>query len=256
MNYPVPVSVPVNYSNSSTFYPDASGVLGSYTKTPSGQTLITLDYTTLLGTLAGPPTITSVSFNLNYGTAPQLIVSGATVGGAGKVVTFMLSGGLNGLSYVLTVNAVLTSGSLSHQLNVIVSAPIDGDDCGCPPAGAGGYAVSNPVPIPNIYQQAQILNGAQTRFGSSFVVFWVADTAPGNANILDRWYNTQDGLIYDRATDGQTVFWVSTAQRPTQYTTSAVAPTSPQQGDFWYNTSNGSIQIYINTGTGLAWVLI
>jgi hypothetical protein len=252
MNYPA--SVPINYSNNAYFYPDDTGVLGSFTKAPDAKTLVSLDYTSILSELN--MNLQSISYVLNYGSAPQLLVSGTTIEANNNIVSFIVSGGLNGLKYVLQVNALMSDGQTVNvqYLEVVVSAP--GTRSGnCDPAVYGSTGVGGP-PISTIYQQASILNGDNTKFGSTFIVFWVSDTAPTTANILDRWYNTSDGLIYDRATDGNSVFWVSSAQRPTQYTTGANAPTGPQVGDMWFNTGTNVLSIWINTGSGLNWFVI
>lgn len=250
-----PTSFPINYSNNAYFYADDSGVLGSFTKMPDARTQVTVDYSSLL---AEPQydglTILSVSYLLNYGSAPQLIVSGSSIQGQNNILSFIVSGGLNGLKYILQINATLSDNQTinSQLLEVVVSAPGTTDSCDCPPSGR----FASPLPISSVYQQASILNGDQTKFGSSFVVFWVSDQAPITANILDRWYNTQDGLIYDRATDGNTVFWVSSAQRPTQYITGPNPPMGPQVGDMWFNTSTNVLNIWMNTGSGNNWYVI
>lgn len=247
----VPTSVPINYSNSAYFYPDETGVLGSFTKSPDARTQVSLDYSSMLSSMG--LTIVSVSFVLNYGSAPQLVVSGTDIQGQNDIVTFIVSGGINGLKYVLQINATLSDNQtvLTQNLEVVVSAPGTTDSCGCPPQFA-----SSPLPISPVFQQASILNGDQTKFGSTFVVFWVSDTAPLTANILDRWYNTNDGLIYDRVTDGNSVFWISSALRPPNYTTGASAPTSPVQGDMWFDINTNTLQIWMNTGAGLNWYVI
>lgn len=248
----VPTSVPINYSNAAYFYPDETGVLGSFTKSADAKTQVTLDYSSMLSSIS--LTLLSVGFVLNYGSAPQLVVSGTDIQGQNNILTFIVSGGLNGLKYVLQINATLSDSQtvITQSLEVVVSTPGTIDSCGCP----SPMTSSPSLPISSVYQQANILNGDNTKFGSSFVVFWVSDTAPTTANILDRWYNTTDGLIYDRVTDGYSVFWVSSAVRPPQYTTSQVPPVNPTQGDMWFNTANNSLNIWINTGTANNWYTI
>ena len=250
MNFPA--TVPINYSNTAVFYPDDTGTLGSFTKAPDANTMVTLDYTSLMTELG--LTIVSLSFVLNYGSAPQLVVSGASIQAQNTVANFLVSGGLNGLKYVIQVNAALSDGQTTNvqYLEVVVSAPGSSDGC-CDP---GAMRIAGGPPISTVFQQASILNGDNTRFGSAFVVFWVSDQAPTTANILDRWYNTQDGLIYDRVTDGYSVFWVSSASRPPAYTTGPSTPTNPVQGDMWFNTALNQLNIYINTGQGLNWYIL
>lgn len=245
------IGIPANYSNSAYFYPDNTGVLGSFTKAQDAQTQVTLDYSNIMPTGLS---VVSASFQINYGSAPQLVVSGATVQGTGEVIDFMISGGQNGLKYIIQILAKLNDGStvFQHSLEVVVSTP------GLP-ANSGCAGVSPQValsPIPTTFQQGQILNGDGTKFGSSFVVYYVGSTAPTTANILDRWYNTSDGLIYDYATDGVSVFWVSSSLRPQQYTTSPTAPTDARLGDVWYDTTNNAAKMYLNTGSGPVWYII
>lgn len=250
----VPASLPVNYSNSAYFYPDDTGVLGSFTKAPDAKTLVTLDYTSILTELN--LNLVNISYVLNFGSAPQLIVSGTTIVADNNILSFIVSGGLNGLKYVIQVNALLSDDQTVNvqYLEVVVSAlGARVGNCGDTAVYPAAMGVVGGPPISTVFQQASILNGDNTKFGSAFIVFWVSDTAPTTANILDRWYNTTDGLVYDRVTDGYSVFWVSAAQRAPQYTTSQVPPTNPAVGDMWFNTANNSLQVWINTGAGNSW---
>lgn len=250
MNFPA--SLPINYNNTAYFYPDDTGVLGSFYKLPMANTLVSLDYTSLVSDQTA--TIVSISFLLDYGTAPQLIISGTTIQGNNTVVSFIVSGGMNGVKYTLQVNALLSNNTtLSHALEVVVAGPgVKASDC-CDVRTLPG---APNFPISDVFQQAQILNGDGTRFGSSFIVYWVGANAPTTANILDRWYNTGDGLVYDRITDGYSVFWVAVAQRPQQYVASPTAPVSPNPGDMWYNLSSQQLMIWIDTGAGGVWAVV
>jgi len=287
MNFPT--SLPVNYGNSSIFYPDDTGVLGSFTKPPEGRTSVTLDYTSLMRQLG--LSLQTVSFSLNFGTAPQLVISGASIDRTNDVLTFIVSGGLNGITYIININAALSDGATLNiqTLEVVVSVPGHHrhhyeNAAGCVEPfehfGHGPIRTSGDLPISTIFQQAQILNGEDTRFGSTFIVFWACPTPPMTANILDRWYNTRDGLIYDRVTDGHSVFWLASAGASAtaggigaatagggggccgdgypfpNFTANATAPTSATQGDFWYNTDTSTLSIFINTGTTTEWFAI
>ena len=252
----VPSALPVNYSNTAYFYPDETGVLGSFTKAPDAKTLVTLDYTSILTQLN--LNMVMVSYILNFGSSPQLIVSGSEFQANNNILSFIVSGGLSGLKYVLQVNVTLSDQETvnTQYLEIVVSGPgiFRGDGCGDAAVfGHGFVGVPGGPPISNVFQQASLLNGDQTRFGSAFTVFWVSNAAPTTANILDRWYNSNDGLIYDRATDGNTVFWVSTAQRPQQYTTGPSSPANPFQGDYWFDTATGLLKVYMNVGAGPQW---
>lgn len=275
MNFPT--TLPVNYSNTSTFYPDDTGTLGSFTKTPDAKTMVSLDYTELLteNNLTSLM-LNNVSYKLNYGTAPQLIISGTTINGTNNVLSFLVSGGLNGVKYLLTITANLSDGSSNtQQLEIVVSGGIVTEE-GCAPYGtrlAGSLPMGVGMggvgpPVPKIFQQGQILNGDGTRFGTTFIVFWVDKNPPLTANILDRWYNLQDGLVYDRVTDGATVFWLASAiggqgggggggfAPVPNYYTSTTTPQNPNLGDFWYNPNTGVYTQYINTGTTMGWYTI
>jgi len=247
----IAAGLPVNYSNDAYFYPDNTGVLGSFTKSQDAQTQVSLDYTSIIPTGL---TILSASFVINYGTAPQLVISGATVQGSGEIIGFMVSGGLNGVKYTIQILAKLSDGAtvLQHTLEVVVSTP----GVNTPAVSAASSPATPVLPIPAAFQQGQILNGDGTKFGSSFVVYYVSDTAPTTANILDRWYNTVDGLIYDYATDGVSVFWVSSSMRPAAYTTGPTAPTDNRMGDMWYDTGNNVLKVWMNTGSGPVWYTI
>jgi hypothetical protein len=249
----VPTSVPINYSNTSTFYADNTGELGSFFKTPMGKTLLSIDYSGILST---GQKLSNLSFKLSPGTAPPLVISGAQVQGNYDIGSFLVSGGVGGLTYKLQIIAGLSDMQtvFVHNLEIAVSGTTQSDDCGCESlaywgGGFGGRPPFSPFyqgRVPSVFQQANVLNGSDTKFSTTFITFFVDDKFPRSANIMDQWFNLDDGFTYQRVTNGDQVFW----QRLTSanVSTAAIAPETPGLMDMWLDPATGSLNIWVGSG--------
>lgn len=186
MNYPYPI--PNQQGNTAYFYASSGGRLGSYSKPLEANTLITVDYGQLV------PTIDplSFSFRVKPGGSPQLLVGNVLLDAS--TVSFNLSGGIGGRAYEVTINSKL--GFTDEIRSDVLTVNVQGDDCGCapviptyPPGYSGGVSGDGSI----------IINTAPR--------FFVSGTPPVGANVLDRWYDTANGDIYDYVSNGIFTYW-------------------------------------------------
>ena len=191
MNVVVP-----KYNTGAVFFPDGSGAVGSAFKALDAQMLVTFDYSAVVTPGGTPESISS--FTLDIQTNPQLIVSKASI--SGNRVNFIVSAGVGGLTYGLTVGTTFTDNSIHNDVLYInvVTSPADG--C-CTP---GGMAVA---PIAGGYQQALLAQIGV--YGNTMPRYFVSPTEPPGAKIFDRWYNSTTGVISDFVTDGVSPWWQS-----------------------------------------------
>jgi hypothetical protein len=244
MNYPL--AAPINYGNATRYYADTTGVLGSFYKTPEDKTQVTIDYSNMLPTTQDLG-IAKIGFKLDIGTQPPLLISGAGIQGAHNIVVFIVSGGVAGVTYKLNIVASLSDDETvyNHLLEIFIPVPV-GADCGCGPMFSRTVPFSyQGRPVSPVFQEANILNGNNSRFGSSFIGYWVSTTPPRGANILDHWFDPDDGVLYERATDGVNVFWHKiTAPQPYSQST---PPDNPFYGDIWINPTDNSLNFWTGT---------
>ena len=90
------MTLPAGQSNPQYLYasPNASA-LGSLRQNVASTITYSIDYS---GWLASGETITAVSYEVFPATSPALAVTGSTISG-GNIVTFQLSGGIEGTKY-------------------------------------------------------------------------------------------------------------------------------------------------------------
>jgi hypothetical protein len=188
MNQIYPYPIPGAQTNQAMFVADTTHDLGFFDKTSvDTNTFITVDYSQLI------PAVTLANFTLRVtpGGSPNLGISKATLNTGKTQLTFLLSAGIEGCAYDVMISATLTTGEVrTDKLTVNVL----GDDCGCTPL---------PTPPP--------VNGDVSGDGSIIVNtaprFFVSGTIPVGANVLDRWYDTSNGLLYDYISNGITSLW-------------------------------------------------
>jgi hypothetical protein len=193
-------SAPVNFSNAAQFYPDSTGKIGTFLKSPAAQTLMTLDYS---HNLATGVTVTKVAYILDVQSTPLLIISNSVT--TAQMLTFILSGGWAGLTYDLTIQATLSTGGVRTD---VLTIEIVGDDCMkydpcCLPMGK---PLSAPSRIPKTFQQAAMSSDCSV-YKSSCISYYICASAPVNPNVMDQWYNTINHGIYEYLTDGVNFWW-------------------------------------------------
>lgn len=226
-----------SYGNATYFYPDNSGYAGGFTKTIEAQTLVTLDYSQTLNTGV---TVAKVAFLLDVQTNPQLIISGMKIVGQTNIVEFIVSGGYSGVQHQLSIVATLSDTTVRTD---IVKISIAGDSSDCDPCGKTTML----MPIPPGYQQASLAqNGV---YASSFVRYFVSDKTPLGANIMDQWYNTNTGALFEYITNGVHSYWFNPGIAP-------VVPSGPSSSLYYIATDLQAIfETTVPDQFGLTYVL-
>ena len=214
-----------SYGNATYFYPDNSGLAGSFTKSVDAQTLVTLDYSSAL---AAGKTITKVSFILDVQTNPQLIISAMQIVGAQNIIEFIVSGGYSGVQHQLSVVATVSDTTVRTD---IVNISIAGDSGDCDPCGKSTML----MPIPPGYQQASLSqNGV---YASSFIRYFVGAAPPLGANVMDQWWDTNSNSLLEYITDGVHSYWYNPAAPITPSGPSSSLYYSAVQGQKVFNTT-------------------
>jgi hypothetical protein len=173
VNYPYPI--PYSQSNAAAFVADSTGMLGSYTKPLDAQSLITVDYTQLVP----PVTLQGYSFRVSPGGEPQLRIGSSAL--VSNMLSFVVQGGISGRSYTMTLDTSIIGGQVRSDV-LVVNVP--GDDC-------------------SSCQVVQSLtnNGLTSPDGSLYVNaaprLFVSATPPNGANVMDHWYNSSPGNLYE-----------------------------------------------------------
>jgi hypothetical protein len=173
-------------TNSAYFYADDLNDFGTLVKELSDQTLIVLDYSNVTPAI----TLTSYSFAVDVSSNPALVVSYPQIGPLGEILTFLVSGGIPGQEYTLTVTATYQTGTRNDTLTIAV------------PSSSGDCVQVNPVPA--IYNQLPL--GTQGYINAGVRYFWGA-AAPANPGVLDQWYDPTTDTLSEWTTDGTTFFW-------------------------------------------------
>jgi hypothetical protein len=184
MGFALPSGV-VN-TNSAYFYADAANVFGTLVKELDDQTLIVLDYSQV----TPPVTLTSYSFTVDVTSNPALVVSYTQLNATGTVLTFLVSGGIVGQQYNLTVVGNNELGARDDVLTINI------------PSSQGSCQSINPVPA--IYTQVPL--GSEGYVNTALRYFW-GRTPPANPSVLDQWYDPTSNTLSEWATDGTKFFW-------------------------------------------------
>lgn len=186
MNYPY--LIPSAQSDTAAFVANSTLQLGTYVKPLGARTQISVDYSS-----AVPPVlINNFSFRVRPGGEPQLWISDSDLGAGADFITFFIEGGIGGRAYEVVIHTMLASGEVrSDVLNVQV---LGGDNC-CP-----------------AFVLPALPNQDQTSGDGSIIVntaprFFISGSIPVGANVLDRWYDTTTGELYDYISNGITSLW-------------------------------------------------
>lgn len=187
MNYQY--QIPGQQGDPAAFVADTTLILGTYVKPLDARTLISVDYSQLIPAVA----LDSYSFRVKPGGEPQLWISEPELGLDANSLAFFIDGGIGGRAYTVTINATLASGEVRSD---VLTVQVLGDDCGscapiAPPPPTGGIVSGDGLVIVNTAPR-----------------FFVSGTPPVNANVLDRWYDTATGVIWDYVSNGATSLWV------------------------------------------------
>jgi hypothetical protein len=185
MKYALPSGV-VN-TDSAYYYADSTLALGPLVKELNDQTLVVVDYS-----LISSYVVSGYEFALDVTSNPALVVSYPQLNPQGKVLTFLLSGGVTGQQYRLLVQTVADINSRVDVLTINI------------PSSSGDCVMINPVP--EIYTQLPLGDPTQGYVNTGTRYFWGA--APPNApNVMDQWYDPTTQILSEYVTDGVTFFW-------------------------------------------------
>jgi Chaperone of endosialidase len=184
MGYSLPSGV-VN-TDSVYFYADTTLAFGPHVKQLNEQVLVVLDYSKLTPAL----TLIDFAFSVDVSSNPKLVVSYPTINPTGKVLSFLISGGITGQQYNITITA--NPGPTARYDILTINIPSAADCCD---------AIN---PVPELY--TQLTPGTDVYINTGTRFFWGA-APPSNPNVLDQWFDTVNSILYERVTDGTTFFW-------------------------------------------------
>ena len=184
-----PYLIPNAQGDPASFLANSTLILGSYSKPLDARTQISVDYSDVIP----PIMIANYSFRVSPGGEPQLWIDGTDIGAGADFITFFVQGGVAGRSYEVRLNTKLDSGETRSD---VLTINVLGDDCGC--------TFVMPLPIPGV---GDVTSGDGGVTVNTAPRFFVSGTIPVGANVLDRWYNTANGLLYDYVSNGITALW-------------------------------------------------
>jgi hypothetical protein len=187
MNYLYPI--PGAQGNPNAFIADNTGQLGSVDQPLDGRTLVSIDYSQLTPGV----TLTAFSFKVVPGGEPQLWIGKPALATApAKALNFYISGGRSGAQYEVTI--ITTLGDTERRSDVL-NVNMLGDNCGC-----------HQFPMPQAFGDA--VSGDGSIIVNESPRFFISGTPPVGAHVLDRWYFTTNGIVYDYISNGLTSGWV------------------------------------------------
>ena len=188
MGFVLPSGV-VNTDSAYFYAGDLAPPLGPHVKQLGDQTLIIIDYTNL----THPITLASYKFTVDVTSNPQLVVAYPQLNTAGNVLSFLLSGGIAGQQYNLSILITFGPSGASVRADILtISIPSSSGDC------------TQINPVPAIYNQVPLIGGGYVN--SAVRYFW-GPVAPTNPNVADQWFNIGSGVLYEWVTDGTQYFW-------------------------------------------------
>jgi hypothetical protein len=182
MNQLTPVG---QYNKVAYFYAsDSSTSLGKFSKDAMASVMCRLDYSKL----AVPPGTETESFTIDVGSNPPLAVSSSSYNQTGKYVDFILSGGIEGQEYHLSISI---TGTVARTDTVVIDVPSTAD---CGMLAPGLNVATYPA-------------GYGTVYINSAIKYTVSSAQPPGANIKDQWYDPSTSVLYEYITDGVSVWW-------------------------------------------------
>lgn len=187
MGYSLPSGV-VN-TDSVYYYADNTLTLGPLVKQPTDQTLIVVDYSNV------EPPISAISFQFNVDVTsnPKLVVSYPQINATAEVLTFLVSGGIVGQQYNISV--LINTGTDTRTDVLTINIPSYAD-CDCATVQL----------VPTLYTSIPLGDPTQG-YVNSAVRYFFGSAPPNNPTVMDQWYNVPARILYEYATDGTNYFW-------------------------------------------------
>lgn len=180
--------IPGQQADPTLFTASALGQLGAYNKPLDARTLLSVEYSSLTPSV----TLVGYSFRVRPGGEPQLWLDTAAIDSTSTMLSFYVGGGIAGQAYEIVINAMLADSEIRSD---VLTVNVLGDDgCGC-------MVLSLPqTPPGSVSGDGSVTVNTAPRF-------FVSATTPIGANVLDRWYNSVTGNIYDYVSNGLTTWW-------------------------------------------------
>lgn len=186
MNYPIPGN---SFAALTTFYADNTNILGQFIKYANASANITIDYSKLTPAVV----INKISFLVDVGGKPRLLISSPSF--TATTVAFALSQGIFGQTYTIEIIVSLADGTVRSDFLTIAIPDDSGNCCGQAFALSGQNQISQ-------------LSTDYLKFVNSAIQYFVSSTEPQNPNIMDQWFDTTNGLLYEFITNGASSYWV------------------------------------------------
>jgi hypothetical protein len=190
--YPFPLPAGVTNTNVAYFYANNTNDLGVFIKQVNDLSLISVDYSQLTPAI----TLQSIrSFTLNAGGNPPLVVSNPSVNPTDSLLTFLISNGLAGVQYTLSIVMDIAGGTRTDLLTINVPSTPE-------------FGVTNPTATPAFPFPSQgVVSPDGSIYYNQVIRWFLSGTPPVNPNIMDQWYDTATGNAYQYVTDGVTPRW-------------------------------------------------
>ncbi len=187
MNYPY--LIPGSQADPAAFVANSTLVLGTYDKPLDARTKIQVDYSALVPNV----TLVGYSFKVRPGGEPQLWVSNSAIDKVDSTIfTFTISGGIAGRAYEVVLTTKLSSGDVRSD---VLAVNVLGDNCGCL------------IVAPTLYHNG-VVSGDGSVIVNTAPRYFISGTEPIGGRVLDRWFDTATGDIYDCASNGLSVYWI------------------------------------------------
>jgi hypothetical protein len=188
VNYPY--LIPGSQGNTAAFVAGSVSKLGSYNKPLDAVVAMSVDYSQVVPAWS----ISSYSFKVKPGGFPELGIYASSGSAANStLLEFSIFGGIAGRAYEITI---ITKMADDETRSDVLTVNVQGDDFIC-------------VPFTPAYPQGY--SGAVSSDGSVIVNkaprFFVSGTPPVGANVLDRWYDTATGEMFDFISNGVSTYW-------------------------------------------------
>ena len=177
-------------TDSAYFYADSTFKFGPLVKNLSDQTLIVVDYSLFTPTHV----VDGFMFTLDVTSNPALVVAYPALNSTKSVLTFLVSGGIAGQSYALSINTVLAINTRTDVLTINI--PSSGGEC------------ERINPVPELYTQLPLGDPTQGYVNTGVRYFW-GRVPPTNPNVMDQWYSPDTQVLSEYVTDGKVYSWQS-----------------------------------------------
>jgi hypothetical protein len=180
-NYLLPAGTVNN--RTAYFYADSTKQFGPIVKKVSDQILVILDFTTIL---AGH-VIETYNFTADAETNPPLFLTDPILNATGTVLSFLISGGIDGQQYNIVIATEIVGSTIPRDDILTINMPSKSAcDASIPPV-------------------VSLLPGSAV-VSTNIRYFWGPDPPTGQ-HVLDQWFDTNNNLLYEWATNGINYFW-------------------------------------------------